>query len=80
MVSAPLRGPRRGTPTALKRRKSGSQPWLVIQTQRGARERVGPTGHHDPHPPGNLACSAPCPLRGHERRPALECPRCIDHL
>ena len=42
-----------------RRRESRSQTWLVHQTQRGVRERVGPTGHHDL--PGNLACSEPCP-------------------
>ena len=59
-----------------EREESRGQPWWVRHAQRGVRERVVPLGHHDPHPPGNLACSAPCPLRGHERRPALECPRC----
>ena len=60
--------------------RSRSQTFWVCHAQRGVRERVGPTGHHDPHPPGNLACSAPWPLRVHERRPALECPRCIEEI
>jgi len=76
---SPLSGPD-PTHRPKGRRESRSQTWWVCQTQRGVRERVGPTGHHDPHPPGNLACSAPCPLRVHECRPALECPRCIEEI
>jgi len=46
-----------------------------LQAYARLRDRLIPV-----RPPGNLACSAPCPLRVHERRPALECPRCNEEI
>ncbi len=52
---------------------------LFDNTSGGVRERVESVLTHrataTPTRPRHVACSVPCPLRVHEHRPALSCPR-----